>query len=79
VIEMMTGWNGMGVIGILLMAVFWVAVLAAIVLVVHNATDDSERRSGSPRDAPEDVLKARYGRGDIGREEYEQTLRDIAS
>jgi uncharacterized membrane protein len=79
VIEMMTGWNGMGLIWILLMAGFWIAMLAAIVLVVHNTADESERRSGSLRNAPEDVVKARYARGDIGREEYERTLRDIAS
>jgi uncharacterized membrane protein len=76
---MMTGWNSMGIIGILLMAVFWIAVLIAIVLVVHNAADESERRPVSLRDAPEDLVKARYARGGIGREEYERALRDLAS
>lgn len=76
---MMTGWYGMGFTGILLMALFWIAVLAVIVLVVREAAGGTERRSGSPRESPSDVLKARYARGDIGRDEYERMLRDLAA
>jgi len=77
--EMMTGWYGMGFIGILLMALFWIAVLAVIVLVVRDATGGPQHLSAAPVESASDVLKARYARGEIAREEYERMLRDLAA
>jgi putative membrane protein len=79
VIKMMTGWFGMGLSGILLMALFWVAVLAVIVLVVRDAAGRPHHRSASPAESASDALKARYARGEIGREEYERMQRDFAA
>jgi putative membrane protein len=79
VIEMMTGWYGMGFIGVLGMALFWIAVLAVIVLVVRDASGGSHHRSAAAVESPTDVLKARYARGEIARDEYERMLRDLAA
>jgi putative membrane protein len=60
--------------------VFWVVAAGALVWLVAIAV----RRRG-PREAvgprgetPLDILKARYARGDIDREEYETRRRDLS-
>lgn len=64
------GWGG----GI--MMILWIILLAAAVyLVVRMA-----RRNGSGPGGQEsalDVLKKRYARGDITREEYEERKKDL--
>lgn len=53
--------------------VFWIAVIAAIVWVVSR----SARTGGANEDSPETILKRRYARGEIDRQEYEQRLADL--
>ena len=61
------GWFWIGpVVGvILLFAVLWMVYRAA------------NRTGATPDDTPEQILKRRYARGEIGREEYEQKLVDL--
>lgn len=72
------GMGGMGWgVGGLLMLLFVVAVVAVVVVLAKGY---SGRLPGvdSPREkSPLDVLKERYARGDIGREEFEQKKRDL--
>lgn len=64
-------WPVMGLFWILVIAI----VIAAIVWAVRSGTDSSR---GKPQgESPEEVLKRRYARGEISREEYEQTLSDL--
>jgi len=69
---MMGGYGlmaGFGWLGMLVMALFWVGV---IVLVVWGLTHVvSTRRSGVELNA-EEILKQRYARGEISREEFLQ-------
>jgi len=60
---------------ILWMVVFWIGVIAASAVGLRYAL-------GGPRgvdrgESPEDILKKRYARGDIDREEYESRLADL--
>ena len=50
-----------------------IAVIAAIVWVVSR----SARTGGANEDSPETILKRRYARGEIDRQEYEQRLADL--
>lgn len=69
-VGMMGGW------GWLLMVLFWVlAIFGALVLCRRAAPGDAEEA----RRVPLAVLKERYARGEIGKEEYEQKKRDIES
>ena len=65
------GWIGLGMVHMLL---FWVLVILGIVVLTRWL-------AGGPRDEvlPRaiDILKARYAKGEITREQFEQMKRDI--
>ncbi len=71
----MDGWGmGFGGIGMIL---FWVLIIVGIV-VLTKWLADGPRGSDSQREKSAlDVLKERYARGDINREEFEQKRRDL--
>lgn len=73
------GWmhGGWGfALGLLL----WVAVVLALVLAVRALAvrRGEEAARVGPRETPLEILQARYARGDISREEYEQKRRDLS-
>jgi len=61
---------GMGWLGILLMFLFWLLVVLALAHLARNL-------SPAGRETPLDILKIRYARGDIGREEFERMKKEI--
>lgn len=78
---MMGGYGmmaGMGWLGLLMMALFWIGVILLVVWGLSNAFPG--RRQAAEPDA-EEILKRRYARGEISREEYLQasaTLQEAA-
>lgn len=66
------GWGGMG-LGMLL---FWGLLIAAIAVLADSFL--GSRKRGANRSAL-DILKERYARGEIGREEFEQKKRDLGN
>lgn len=69
------GWNGGIWFGHGLFALLvWVVVIAALVALVVGLIR-AGRGGGAP--AARDILKERYARGEIDREEYEQKLKDL--
>lgn len=65
------GW-GMG--WMMISWVFWILIITVVVwLVAKNAGG----RSGAHEESPETILKRRYARGEMSREEYEQRLTDL--
>ncbi len=85
---MMNGWGGMGGGGawlvVLLSIVVVAAVIVGIVFLVRGlggggAAGGSTLPQAGLRDSPEDVLKRRYGAGEIDRDEYEKALSDLRS
>lgn len=64
------GW-GMG-FGMLFMLLFWVLIILGIVAFIRWPLSRSSRDK-----TPLDILKERYARGEIDREEYEQKKRDL--
>jgi len=69
------GWGGYGG---LFMLVFWVAVIVGIILLVRWVVDQS-RSSASSKESALDILKKRYARGEIDKEEFEQKRKDLSS
>ena len=74
--HMMWG-GGFGMVGGLMMLLFWGAIIALIVLVVRGvfAGSDSGAQSGSKsgsKSDPADILRERYAKGEIDDEEYER-------
>ena len=65
------GWIGLGMVHVLL---FWALVILGIVALTRWLAGGP--RAGGPARAI-DILKARYARGEITQEQFEQIKRDI--
>lgn len=69
-------WGLWGVGMMLMMLVFWSAVIVGIILLIRwLASQGREPRSA---DAALDILRQRYARGDISKEEFEAKKRDLS-
>ena len=68
------GWGlGMG-IGALAMLAFWGALIVGVVLLARGLGGG---RRGRWHLSPTDILKRRYAKGEITREQYEQMRKDV--
>ena len=75
------GWAmGMGTGWIVVMILFWALVVGGLVWLLVSlfgaARSRADSRAEQPR--PLDILRERYARGDITREEYERMREDLA-
>ena len=74
---MMSGFGmmaSMGWLGMLTMLLFWVGVVALVIWGVSNLF--STRQPGPEIDAVE-IVRQRYARGEISREEYVQAIQTL--
>lgn len=69
-------WPYMGVMG-WWMALWWILGLAVVVLLVWMVTRAAGGPVGRSDESPEQILKRRYARGEIDREDYDRRLTDI--
>jgi putative membrane protein len=78
---MMGGW-GMGWSGGIFMLVFWVLVIVGLIflirLLIQTTKGNSGISSGSSPGAFE-ILKERYARGEIDKQEFEEKKKDLLS
>jgi putative membrane protein len=74
----MMGWGyGMGWFGMIFMAAFWIAVIIAIILLIRWLVSGGGGRGRPHEDSALEILKKRYARGEIGKEEFEGKKRDL--
>jgi putative membrane protein len=69
-------WGAWGIVMMLMMLVFWGAVIVGIVLAIRWLVNQG--KEAHPTDAALDILRQRYARGDISKEEFEAKKRDLA-
>ena len=73
---------GFGLIGLLLMLLFWGGlILGGVWLVKTVLAGGQSNQSGnmiSKQASPRDILDQRYARGELSREEYEQIKADLS-
>ncbi len=82
---MMMGF-GFGGLGIVLMLVFWVVIIALAVWLLSNIFPKAVNNSSYPAttwhsdlsESPLEILKRRYARGEINREQYDLMKREIS-
>ncbi len=79
----MMGWGGygygMGFFGGLFMLLCWSLIIVGLVLLVRWLWDHGRPAGGGAAgEAPLDILKRRYARGEITKEEYDRIKQDIA-
>lgn len=72
-------WGVGGVFMMLLMLVFWGLVIAGVVLGIRwLVRGGAEPKAESKSDSALQILRERYARGEIGREEFEAKKRDLS-
>ena len=73
------GWGwGWGMLGAVHMVLWWVLIILGIAVLakwLFGGASGGERTGGRALE----VLKERYARGEIGKDEFEQKKRDLAS
>lgn len=75
---MMSGWGmGYGFFGWLMMFLFWILIIAAVVLGVRWFIDQGKLKGSSVEETPLDILKKRYASGEIDKEEFETMRREL--
>jgi putative membrane protein len=68
-------WGGYGGF---LMLVFWVAAIAGLIFFLKWVVEQSRSgTSSSSRESALDILKKRYAKGEIDKEEFEQKKKDL--
>jgi putative membrane protein len=77
---MMGGW-GMGGFGMIFMLVFWVLVIVGLVFLIKWLIQTTSSGKADGRTGPKaiDILKERYARGEISKEEFETIKQDLQS
>ena len=68
---------GMGGFWMILCMIIMVVIVAVIIYFLISQAKQSPQESGFDNNNPVTILKERYARGEITREEYEQLLKDI--
>lgn len=58
---------------------FWILVVAGVVLIVRGLTARDGQEETLPAESPLDILKTRYAKGEIDKETFETMKRDIAA
>jgi putative membrane protein len=70
-------WGGM-VFGMVSMLLFWVLLIAAVVILIRYAGGGGISSGRQQEKTALNILKERYARGEIEREEFEQKKRDLS-
>ncbi len=78
---MMGGWGGWGMgygfFGWFIMLLFWIAIIAGVVLLVRWLIDQGKLKGPQTGESALDILKKRYARGEIDREQFENMKREL--
>jgi putative membrane protein len=74
----MMGWGyGMGWFGIIFMIIFWIALIIGVIFLVRWVWLSTAKGRTSVEESPLEILKRRYARGEINKEEFEQKKKDL--
>lgn len=75
----MMGFGGFGLIGLLFNLVIIIGIVVLVVWAVKRFTSGTTIGSqSSGNQSPREILQARYVRGEITREQYQQMLSDLS-
>ena len=73
---------GMGLGGGLVMVLFWVVLIVGAVWLARGLFPNGQQppaSSSRPEASADEILKQRYARGEITKEQYEQMRRDLSA
>ncbi|MDI6777720.1 MAG: SHOCT domain-containing protein [Patescibacteria group bacterium] len=69
------GW-GFGLFGLIFMLLFWILIVAGIVILIKWLVSQSHGTHGHEK-PPLDILKERYAKGELNKEEFEAKKKDL--
>ncbi len=76
---MMFGYGMMGLFGLIGLLITVLIVVGIVLLVMWAVRRSTPGASLPPnRETPRDILQARYARGEITREQYQEMLKDLS-
>lgn len=70
------GW-GFGIFGMLLGLVFWALLIAGIILGIKWLLEQTRAGASGRGESALEILKKRYARGEIDKEEFEDKKKDL--
>lgn len=76
----MWGWEYHGgLFSIVLMGLFWIAVVVAILFLIRwlMVSTRHKNREARPMDSALEILRLRYAKGEINKEEFEEKKKDL--
>jgi putative membrane protein len=73
---MMQGGGHMFGYGSVFMMITWIVLIIAVIYVLIRITQKNGAES-SRRETPLDILKKRYARGELSKEEFEERKKDL--
>jgi putative membrane protein len=76
----MMGWGyGMGWFGMIFMALLWIALIVGIICLIRwlFVSTGAKGHGVTLEDSPLEILKRRYARGEINKEQFEQKKKDL--
>ena len=69
---------GYGWFGILMMVIFWAGIIAATIWLLSNLFPQNNQKAlADASDSPIAILKKRYARGEISKEEFEDMRHNV--
>jgi putative membrane protein len=76
---MMGGWGFGGWFGSIFMLLFWVLVIIGLIFLIKWLVQTTRKGPGAFHEGSRalDILKERYARGEINKEEFEEKKRDL--
>ena len=76
----MMGWGMMGWAGGIMMIIFWIVIIVAVVIFIRWMISTERQRHPflEQKESAIDILKKRYARGEINKEEFEQKKQDLS-
>jgi len=75
---MMAGWGaGFGLFAGLMMLLFWILIIAAVVLGVRWFVNEGKLKGLRTEETSLDILKKRYASGEINKEQYESMKQEL--
>lgn len=73
----MGGWGLLGGVLVLLPAIALLAVLAGLAIWLWRRSDSKLVKAPLSQQSPQEILKMRYARGELSREEFQSAMQDL--
>jgi len=71
------GFGGFG-FGFLFMILFWGLIIWAIIALVKTVSDNAKKSGGENEDTPMGILRERYAKGEVTKEQFDQMKKDLS-